>query len=126
MGNAVDQFQRADGGNQLNVLSGLRSDMALNFRMDSVELLNQIGVLAFINGGEEGKALYNAFVTGRVCYEVYKRLSVSQADVLRAETVMRISQYVKSHPQASQAQLKAEVEKEIKIFAQKVAQLEGM
>ncbi|XP_058965951.1 uncharacterized protein [Pocillopora verrucosa] len=100
--------------------------MALNFRMDSVELLNQIGVLAFINGGEEGKALYNAFVTGRVCYEVYKRLSVSQADVLRAETVMRISQYVKSHPQASQAQLKAEVEKEIKIFAQKVAQLEGM
>ncbi|CAH3044534.1 hypothetical protein pdam_00012465 [Pocillopora damicornis] len=86
----------------------------------------QIGVLAFINGGEEGKALYNAFVTGRVCYEVYKRLSVSQADVLRAETVMRISQYVKSHPQASQAQLKAEVEKEIKIFAQKVAQLEGM
>jgi len=98
----------------------------LNFRMDSVELLNQIGVLAFINGGEEGKALYNAFVTGRVCYEVYKRLSVSQADVLRAETVMRISQYVKSHPQASQAQLKAEVEKEIKIFAQKVAQLEGM
>ena len=45
--------------------------------------LDQIGVLAFINGGEEGKALYNAFVTGRVCYEVYKRLSVSQADVLR-------------------------------------------
>lgn len=40
--NAVDQFQRADGGNQLNVLSGLRSDMALNFRMDSVELLNQV------------------------------------------------------------------------------------
>ena len=40
-------------------------------------------MLAFINGGEEGKALYNAFVTGRVCYEVYKRLSVSQADVLR-------------------------------------------
>lgn len=39
---------------------------------------------------------------------------------------MQISQYVKSHPQASQAQLKAEVEKEIKIFAQKVAQLEGM
>lgn len=83
-------------------------------------------MLAFINGGEEGRALYNAFVTGRVCYEVYKRLSVSQADVLRAETVIRISQYVKSHPQASQAQLKAEVEKEIKIFAQKVAQLEGM
>lgn len=83
-------------------------------------------MLAFINGGEEGRALYNAFVTGRVCYEVYKRLSVSQADVLRAETVIRISQYVKSHPQASQAQLKAELEKEIKIFAQKVAQLEGM
>lgn len=47
----------------------------------------QIGVLAFINGGEEGKALYNAFVTGRVCYEVYKRLSVSQADVLRVSFI---------------------------------------
>ena len=43
----------------------------------------QIGVLAFLNGGEEGKALYNAFVCGEVCYEVYKRLTVSQADVLR-------------------------------------------
>ena len=50
--------------------------------------LYQIGVLAFINGGEEGKALYNAFVTGRVCYEVYKRLSVSQADVLRVSFVV--------------------------------------
>jgi len=47
-------------------------------------------VLAFINGGEEGKALYNAFVTGRVCYEVYKRLSVSQADVLRVSFVLYI------------------------------------
>ena len=43
----------------------------------------QIGVLAFLNGGEEGRTLYNAFVTGQVCYEVYKRLTVSQADVLR-------------------------------------------
>ena len=39
---------------------------------------------------------------------------------------MRISEYVKSHPQASQAQLKAEVEKEIKIFAQRISELEGM
>ncbi|XP_020615726.1 uncharacterized protein LOC110053784 [Orbicella faveolata] len=100
--------------------------MVDNLRMDTVELLNQIGVLAFINGGEEGKALYNAFVTGRVCYEVYKRLSVSQADVLRAETIMRISEYVKSHPRASEAQLKAEVEKEIKLFAQKIAELEAI
>ena len=40
-------------------------------------------MLAFLNGGEEGRTLYNAFVTGQVCYEVYKRLTVSQADVLR-------------------------------------------
>ncbi|KAJ7373424.1 hypothetical protein OS493_013017 [Desmophyllum pertusum] len=106
--------------------SGINTNMAESFRMDSVELLNQIGVLAFINGGEEGKALYNAFVTGRVCYEAYKRVSVSQADVLRAETIMRVSEYVKSHPRASEAQLKTEVEKEIKMFAQKVSQLEGM
>ena len=46
--------------------------------------------------------------------------------VLQAETIMRISEYVKSHPQASQAQLKAEVEKEIKIFAQRISELEGM
>ena len=53
----------------------------------------QIGVLAFINGGEEGKALYNAFVTGRVCYEVYKRLSVSQADVLRVGCIMVLKEF---------------------------------
>ncbi|XP_073248967.1 uncharacterized protein [Porites lutea] len=99
--------------------------MADNFRLSTVELLNQIGVLAFLNGGEEGRTLYNAFVTGQVCYEVYKRLTVSQADVLRAETIMRISDYVKNHPRATEAQLKSEVEKEIKLFAQKVAQLEG-
>ena len=40
-------------------------------------------MLAFLNGGEEGRTLYNAFVTGQVCYEVYKKLTVSQADVLR-------------------------------------------
>lgn len=86
----------------------------------------QIGVLAFLNGGEEGKTLYNAFVAGQVCYEVYKRLTLSQTDVLRAETILRISNYVKKNPRASQAQLKSEVEKEIQLFAQKVADLEGM
>ena len=45
-------------------------------------------MLAFLNGGDEGKALYNAFVTGQVCYEVYKRLTVSQADVLRVSSVL--------------------------------------
>lgn len=39
---------------------------------------------------------------------------------------MRISDYVKKNPRASEAQLRSEVEKEIKIFAQKVAQLEGV
>lgn len=38
---------------------------------------------------------------------------------------MRISDYVKNHPRATEAQLKSEVEKEIKLFARKVAQLEG-
>ena len=49
----------------------------------------QIGVLAFLNGGEEGKTLYNAFVAGQVCYEVYKRLTVSQADVLRVRVLIK-------------------------------------
>jgi len=100
--------------------------MAENFRLSTGELFNQIGVLAFLNGGEEGKTLYNAFVAGQVCYEVYKRLTLSQTDVLRAETILRISNYVKNNPRASQAQLKSEVEKEIQLFAQKVADLEGM
>ena len=46
--------------------------------------------------------------------------------VLQAETIMRISEYVKNHPRASEAQLKAEVEKEIKLFAQKIAELEAI
>lgn len=45
---------------------------------------------------------------------------------MQAETIMRISEYVKSHPRASEAQLKAEVEKEIKLFAQKIAELEAI
>ena len=39
-----------------------------------------------MNGGEEGKKLYNAVVTGKVCYEVYKRLTVTKADTLRVST----------------------------------------
>ncbi|XP_068729389.1 uncharacterized protein [Montipora capricornis] len=100
--------------------------MAESFRLNTAGLLNQIGMLAFLNGGEDGKTLYKAFVTGQVCYEVYKRLTVSQADVLRAETILRISEYVKKNPRASQAQLKSEVQKEIQLFAQKVAELQGM
>ena len=50
----------------------------------------QIGVLAFLNGGEEGKTLYNAFVAGQVCYEVYKRLTLSQTDVLRVRFLFKL------------------------------------
>ena len=42
---------------------------------------------------------------------------------LQAQTILRISDYVKKHPKASEAQLKAEVEKEIKKFAEEVAKL---
>ena len=42
---------------------------------------------------------------------------------LQAATILRISDYVKKHPKASEAQLKAAVEKEIKNFAEEVAKL---
>lgn len=47
-------------------------------------------MLAFLNGGEEGKTLYNAFVAGQVCYEVYKRLTLSQTDVLRVRFLFKL------------------------------------
>ena len=50
----------------------------------------QVGVLAFLNGGEEGKKLYNGLVTARVGYEVYNRLTVTKADTLRVREPSRI------------------------------------
>ena len=43
--------------------------------------------------------------------------------IFQAQTILKICDYVKKNPRASQAQLKAEVEKEITAFAQQVSQL---
>ncbi|XP_032235861.2 uncharacterized protein LOC116617333 [Nematostella vectensis] len=105
------------------VLSSKRkTKMADGFRLNTVDLVEQIAVLGFINGGEQGKSLYNAFVSARVGYEIYKRITVSRADRLRAQTIARVAQYVKAYPKASDAQMKAMLEKEIGMFAQQVAQ----
>ncbi|KAK3748736.1 hypothetical protein QZH41_015678 [Actinostola sp. cb2023] len=94
-----------------------------NLRLGNLDLLEQIAILGFLNGGETGKSLYQAFVTARVGYEVYKRVSVSKADVLRYQTILRVSEYCQKNPKASDAQKKAMLEKEIATFAQQVAQL---
>ncbi|KXJ17524.1 uncharacterized protein LOC110233918 [Exaiptasia diaphana] len=92
-------------------------------RLSTFGLLEQIAILGFINGGETGKNLYKAFVTGRIGYEVYKRVSVTKADLLRYQTILKVSEYCQKNPKASEAQKKAMLEKEIKAFAEQVAQL---
>ena len=103
--------------------------MADQWRLTTPDLLSQLATLAFLNGGEEGKNLYQSYLVGRTGYEIYQRLkdtaTPSLVDVLRAQTIKNIAEYVKKNPKASEAQLKTELTKQVKAFAEKVAALQN-
>ncbi|XP_028398894.1 uncharacterized protein LOC114522419 [Dendronephthya gigantea] len=102
--------------------------MADQWRLTTPDLLSQLATLAFLNGGEEGKNLYQSYLVGRTGYEFYQRLKDntprSEADILREETIKNVAEYVKKNPKASETQLRNELTKQIKTFAEKVAALE--
>ncbi|ELU10860.1 hypothetical protein CAPTEDRAFT_129670, partial [Capitella teleta] len=81
----------------------------------------QLGLLLWLNKGEEHKDLYK-FVTGaRVTYEIYQRISSqSSLDAYQAQCIMGIVNYIKEHPKANQKELEKEVLKRIEVFKQQV------
>ncbi|XP_046848985.1 uncharacterized protein LOC124442525 [Xenia sp. Carnegie-2017] len=102
--------------------------MADQWRLTTSDFLTQLATLAFLNGGEEGKNLYNSYLVGRTGYELYQRLKEksvpNEAEILRQQTISSIAEYVKKNPRASEGQLKSELNRQITSFAKNVAALE--
>jgi hypothetical protein len=56
-----------------------------------------------------------------VCHALYKQLSKEdEIEAARAETILRIAAYVKSHPHARPNELRAMLEDEINLFKVKL------
>ncbi|XP_022083110.1 uncharacterized protein LOC110975186 [Acanthaster planci] len=102
-------------------MSALQND---SWRLGTPELIQQIAMLAWLNKAENGEEFFKLVSTARVWYELYQRASHNdEIDAYKAETVLAIANYVKSHPRASRDELTKEIEKQIQAFAAKIEAL---
>jgi uncharacterized protein YpbB len=80
-----------------------------------------MGLLVWMNNGDDGKELYQKITGARVAYEIYNRLSGQRdIDTYQAQCYMGIAEFIKKHPKASEQELTEEVQKQIALFAAKV------
>ena len=64
-------------------------------------------------------------VTLQVCYGFYKKFSKEdEIEAARTETILRIAQYVKTHPHARPHELRAKVDDEINLFRVKLQSIQ--
>ena len=100
-------------------LSLLIKDRALE---NNLELVQQIALRNYLKNGEESKPFYNLVTSARVANELYQRVSGSRKiEDYRKICIANIVKFIQENPNASKATLKKEVEKEIQIFAIRVA-----
>ncbi|XP_071505354.1 uncharacterized protein [Diadema setosum] len=92
-----------------------------SFRLNTGDLIQQIGLLAWLNKGDEGKKLYQTIAGFRVGHELWARLSgQDELEAYRAQFIGAVVDYVKKHPKASQDDIAKEVAKQIEIFTRNV------
>ena len=61
----------------------------------------------------------------QVCYGFYKKFSKEdEIEAARTETILRIAQYVKTHPHARPHELRAKVDDEINLFRVKLQSIQ--
>ena len=90
--------------------------------LNNADLLQQLATLAWINNDDP--EMIKHLTTMRIGYELWNRLSGErELEALRTQTILRISQYVKSHPNASKEELSKEIGKQIWLFKEKVDKL---
>ncbi|RDD44934.1 hypothetical protein TrispH2_002366 [Trichoplax sp. H2] len=83
----------------------------------SSSLLQQLALLAYINGDPRGKDLYNATVGVNLAMNLHQKFkSSTKGDALRAVAVNGVTEYIKHHPNASEEQIAAEVVRQISEF----------
>lgn len=94
--------------------------------MSNPQLLQQMALLrTLISDTEENRTLLTAVTAVRVGRELYYRLTgQDHIDAYKQDCVLSIAQFLQTHPRASQADINAEVEKRVLLFAARVKALE--
>ena len=86
-----------------------------SWSLSTPDLLQNLATLSWINNDD--REMIKHLTTMRVGYELWSRLSGErELEALRAQTILKISQYVKSHPNASKEELSKEIGKQIWLF----------
>lgn len=96
-------------------------ELPSSFRLDNGDLVQQIGLLAWLHKGEDAKSLYKIITGIRVGHELWHRLSgQDEIEAYRAETIGAIVDYTKKHPKASKEDLAKMVVIQLQLFASKI------
>uniref|UniRef100_A0A3Q3AFS2 Si:ch211-191j22.3 n=1 Tax=Kryptolebias marmoratus TaxID=37003 RepID=A0A3Q3AFS2_KRYMA len=94
--------------------------------MSNAQLLQQMALLRWLSSQSEADKNLLAAVTGvQVGRELLNRITgQNKVDAYKRDCILSIAEFIKQKPKASQAQINAEVEKNILIFAARVKALE--
>uniref|UniRef100_A0A8C6NLX5 Si:ch211-191j22.3 n=1 Tax=Nothobranchius furzeri TaxID=105023 RepID=A0A8C6NLX5_NOTFU len=89
-------------------------------------LVVQVALLRWLSSQSEPDRKTLAAVTGvQVGRELLNRITgQDKVDAFKRDCILSISEYLKENPRASQAQINAEVEKNVLVFAARVKALE--
>ncbi|KAM9744070.1 uncharacterized protein ACNS7B_011371 isoform 1-T1 [Menidia menidia] len=94
--------------------------------MSNAQLLQQVALLRWLTSQSDADRSALTAVTGlQVGRELLSRLTgQNQVDAYKRECVLSIAQFLQQNPRALQAQISAQVEKSVVVFAARVRALE--
>uniref|UniRef100_M4AKL8 Si:ch211-191j22.3 n=2 Tax=Xiphophorus TaxID=8082 RepID=M4AKL8_XIPMA len=95
--------------------------------MSNAQLFQQVALLRWLSSQSEADRKLLAAVTGiQVGRELLNRITgQDQVDAYKRECILSIAGFLQKNPRASQAQINAEVEKNVLLFAARVKALES-
>jgi len=92
--------------------------------LETPDLLQQMAMLAWLNGDDSGKDMLKNLTQMRIGVELYNRVS-GQKDIEKweQECILGIANYVKSNPKAPDDLKAKEIQKHIDLFKSRVDSL---
>ncbi|KAL6114985.1 uncharacterized protein ACO6RY_05631 [Pungitius sinensis] len=93
----------------------------------NAQIFQQVALLRWLSSQTDEDRMILATVTGvQVGRELLNRLTgQDQVDAYKNECILNISEFLRQNPRASQADINAEVEKRVLVFASRVKALES-
>uniref|UniRef100_A0A8C2XEN8 Si:ch211-191j22.3 n=1 Tax=Cyclopterus lumpus TaxID=8103 RepID=A0A8C2XEN8_CYCLU len=94
--------------------------------MTNAQLFQQVALLRWLSSQTDEDRMLLAAVTGvQVGRELLNRFTgQDKVDAYKSECILSISEFLRQNPRASQADVSAEVEKRVLVFAARVKALE--